>query len=247
MKLVIANTSIHQDAEGRYSLNDLHRASGGEDRHKPANFLRTDHTQEMIEEINRCSEMSNAISVKQGGRNQGTYACKEMVYAYAMWISAEFHLHVIRAYDALVQGGSNPTKGVGNPSSATRAHLMVVEAMQKIGVRPEMAMAVALQAIHQDTGLTTECYRQALPAIEDVCNLNQKQLGDMLGVSAREVGKLLREAGLMEDDESGQRIVTKKGQKFGEMKPYRHGNGHCGYEPRWNPSVADYLTKEVAN
>lgn len=50
----------------------------------------------------------------------------------------------------------------------------------------------------------------------------------------------------MEDDESGQRIVTKKGQKFGEMKPYRHGNGHCGYEPRWNKGVLDFLTRDIS-
>jgi phage anti-repressor protein len=128
----------------------------------------------------------------------------------------------------------------------TRSYKIIADMMVKMGVKPEMAAAAMLQALHTDAGATIEPFRLALPAIEDVCNLNQKQLGDILGVSSREIGRLLRESGLMEDDESGQRIVTKKGKKFGEMKPYRHGNGHCGYEPRWNPSVADYLTRDIS-
>lgn len=44
------------------------------------------------------------VSVR-GGRQPGTFAIKELVYAYAMWISAEYHLKVIQAYDRLVTDG----------------------------------------------------------------------------------------------------------------------------------------------
>lgn len=49
--LVVANTAIRQDAEGRYCLNDLHKAAGGENRHRPSMWLENQQTQELVEEI----------------------------------------------------------------------------------------------------------------------------------------------------------------------------------------------------
>lgn len=96
------NQEIRRDKEGRYCLNDLHKAAGGEAKDKPANWLRLDKTKELIEEYSGCSGMSIAVSVVKGGAKQGTYVCKELVYAYAMWISAKFHLHVIQTFDKLI-------------------------------------------------------------------------------------------------------------------------------------------------
>jgi len=42
------------------------------------------------------------FKVVNGGPLRGTYACKQLVYAYAMWISPKFHIQVIRAYDSLI-------------------------------------------------------------------------------------------------------------------------------------------------
>ncbi|MGI2874093.1 KilA-N domain-containing protein [Vibrio fluvialis] len=92
---------------GLYSLNDLHKASGSASKHQPSFFLRNVQTKELIEEINRSANSQIACETFRGGCKQGTWVCKELVYFYAMWISAKFHLQVIRAFDALTQRRSS--------------------------------------------------------------------------------------------------------------------------------------------
>ena len=109
--LTILNKSIRSYGN-LYSLNDLHQASGGLDKHSPFRFMRNESTQELI------SEMKNEMNTKSGvqkeaqgsdlifktlrGRNiQGTWVCEELMLAYAMWISPKFHLIVLRAFLAM--------------------------------------------------------------------------------------------------------------------------------------------------
>ena len=94
-------TSEIRQHDGLYSLNDLHRASGNARKHQPAMFMRLETTRALSEEINS-TDSQICTKVVRGGRG-GTYVCKELVYAYAMWISPKFHLAVIRAFDALQQ------------------------------------------------------------------------------------------------------------------------------------------------
>ena len=104
--LIIGSTSVRQ-VGGLFSLNDLHRAAGGEDRHQPAFFMRRDETQELIAEI--CSadpQIKASETVRGRGKAQGTYACRELVIAYAAWISAAFHLQVIRVFLAQAAPGA---------------------------------------------------------------------------------------------------------------------------------------------
>lgn len=101
----VAGVSIRQDVEGRYCLNDLHKAAGGLKTHQPSDFLKTQQTKELIAELSN-SDYSRSLApvLSSAGRSGGTYVCKEMVYAYANWISPKFYLQVIRTYDALVTG-----------------------------------------------------------------------------------------------------------------------------------------------
>ena len=57
--LIISSKDI-RTLDGLYSLNDLHKAAGASQKHKPANFMRLETTQELIAEIERCSDLSIA-------------------------------------------------------------------------------------------------------------------------------------------------------------------------------------------
>ncbi|HCB0825977.1 TPA: KilA-N domain-containing protein [Klebsiella pneumoniae] len=98
--LAIEGIFVRRDSAGRFCLNDFQRAAGGEERHNPNRWLRSEMSAQLIAELT--PDMAFApVDVVRGGINPGTYACKELVYAYAMWISAAFNLKVIRTFDAV--------------------------------------------------------------------------------------------------------------------------------------------------
>lgn len=105
-QIIISDIGIRQDSCGRYSLNDLHKSAGGLPKHAPAQWLRIDQATDLINAIINMQICTFKPVDSYKGRYGGTYVCKELVYAYATWISPEFFLKVIRAYDALVTGNA---------------------------------------------------------------------------------------------------------------------------------------------
>ena len=95
--LAILNTSI-RTYENLFNLKDLHIASGNEKKHEPNRFVRLNTTKNLIAEIEKDNQ--HALKIIRG-TNGGTYACEELVIAYAMWISPQFHLVVLRAFMAM--------------------------------------------------------------------------------------------------------------------------------------------------
>jgi hypothetical protein len=101
--LDIIGTQIRADAHGRYSLNDLHRASGGAKKHQPSDFLRTSSAKGLTDALNAEPGNPGAVEKARGGSAGGsTFVRRELVIAYAMWIDATFMLKVIRAFDGLL-------------------------------------------------------------------------------------------------------------------------------------------------
>jgi hypothetical protein len=66
--LCVANVAISQDAEGRFCLNDLHKASGGDKSTRPPLWLDNLGTRRLVEEIR------NRMNYKEEKRALGSQA-----------------------------------------------------------------------------------------------------------------------------------------------------------------------------
>ena len=145
--ITLFDTSIRQDAQGRFCLNDLHRASGGANRHRPSLWAKTEQSKELAQELSKAG--ITALVVTHGGTRQGVYVRRELIYAYAMWISAKFHLAVIRAFDAMqIQRVQQAVLPRPQPAYMREAWFAVLSHMAQQMVH--RALARALQ-IHEST------------------------------------------------------------------------------------------------
>lgn len=162
--LAILNTSIRTH-ESLFSLNDLHKASGGAEKHRPSLFIRLDTTQDLISEIQKEVKSTDLIFKTTGGRGlRGTYACEELMLAYAMWISPKFHLIVLRAF-----------LNLHKKTTALLPNTITPEQQQ--------AIQSAVQQAHHRTGLHwQEIYRQLKQAfkVAKYDQLPQDQFGNAM-------------------------------------------------------------------
>lgn len=58
----ISDSNILRDSEGRYSLNGLHRASGGNPSKRPNEWCRLKNTQELVTEFN-CGDSHSLVPI----------------------------------------------------------------------------------------------------------------------------------------------------------------------------------------
>lgn len=158
----IANVDISQDAAGRYRLNDVHVASGSEPRHAPPLWTNNQGTQELISELRKPlisadigitgSAIEPIVTMKGGNGVQGTFAVKELVYIYSMWISPIFHLHVVRTFDATV---NRQPMTLGEQCLASAQAIVAIEREQARMARDLKQVNQRLDMLDGDTGYAT--------------------------------------------------------------------------------------------
>ena len=141
----VANVAIRQ-FDNLYSLNDLHKAAGGENRHKPSLWANNNQTLDLIAEIEKAG--IPAIQKKQG---LGTFVSKELVVHYGMWMSPAFSLKVIRAF-LDTQGDVS-----GSPKLETQTTIDerrgLVDAVKLLVVRCGIDYSAAYRMVHQRFGV----------------------------------------------------------------------------------------------
>lgn len=105
---VIAGISIPVDSEGRYNLNALHKASGGNTNKAPAQWMRTQQSREIVQEVIDMQICTSPIDSVKGGLTQGTFAHELLAVSYAGWISPKFQLQVNQAFLDMKSGKLKP-------------------------------------------------------------------------------------------------------------------------------------------
>ena len=241
--ITIANTLIAVDKEGRFCLNDLHKAAGAESRHQPAFFFRRPEIQELEAELNSAPTQSLSTITTQG-RNGGTFVCKELVYAYAMWISPKFHLEVIRTFDAVATGQvpAAPKPSAISPAKEFRAIFGIA---RLIGLDKNAAAISANQGTAVLTGVNMlqlmERTHLATPSQE--IYYTPTELGSRFVKSAKDFNQLLAQAGLQEQI-AGHWVPTAKGRAHAVVLDT--GKAHFSGTPIQQVKWRDSVLAEVA-
>ncbi len=165
---------------------------------------------------------------------------KEAAKRFKRWVTSEV-LPTLRRTGHYAMPGTLYTLPAPTQDRVS-AILLIGEAIARVpGVKPGIAAAATLDCIRENTGLTTERLRHALPsAHEPACALNATQLGKALHRSARAMNQALASNGLQFRNDRDEWELTDAGRVWGEALPYAR-NGHSGYQLLWNPAVADVL------
>lgn len=260
--IIIANQVIRQDESGLYCLNDLHKASGGLNKHQPRYWVANAQTKELIDELQ--TDSGNPLSVQKGGSGQGTYACKELVYAYAMWVSPRFHVHVLRTFDAVVMQkqavGQDFAQGAFQDFQVTRLELVqTVGDMTEAGLRvaglmgfdgnPARFHADKLVKKQIGIGPLELLGIDALPAAVEDLAYTPTALGKRFDVTANQFNKLLEKAKLQTPAPAGHNslrwLPTEEGKQHSKLVETgrKHSDGAPVVQLLWKESALEVLRR----
>lgn len=246
--LTVLGTKIRRDEDGRYNLNDCHKAAGAEAKDAPGQWLRTDKAQDLIRVMETMQNCTVSPTASKEGRGGGTYVAEELVYAYAMWISAEFNLTVIRAFRDLVVGKVPPVAN-SNAASLGRDFRGFFSIARLIGLDQNQAALSAARGVKALTGtdpLAVMGLTLIAPQQEHHLTASDigKELGGLSGIAANQ---MIAERGYQvgKRDAKGRTYwePTEKGKPFAVFVDTgkKHSNGSPVRHLRWAAGLISEL------
>jgi hypothetical protein len=134
--LAVFETDVHLDADGRFSLNDIHKAAMAKghatDSQRPANFLKSAPVSAYIQEIDRdATGIASVLSLK-GGKHQGTYAVRLVALRYAGWLSPKVEVEVYDTFDRFLRADESLTNNLIDRHSQEELKRLAVRAQGRL-------------------------------------------------------------------------------------------------------------------
>ena len=226
---VIAGVSITTDKEGRYNLNALHKASGGEKKNNPSYWLSLQGTQELILELEQqLSDTEISVSVVQsikGGTHQGTFAHELLAVSYAGWISPKFQLMVNQVFLDYKKGElkniQKPFKSYLPEYRQAKAMELSVRALDKMFSNLPHLSEQSKQAIYADT-INPIAGKNVipLPKLENK-TFSASDVGNMLNISSNMIGRIANRLNL-KTDEYGIFVLDKSRSSDKQVETFRY-------------------------
>lgn len=108
--------TLTPDSSGRYNLNTIHEVVGKKVGDKPSNFIRLNTTKLLVSQLQK-TESHEVVKTTRGRTNGGTWAERKVVFAYASWISAQFHEIVLEAFGEAVDGNGDGAVAVARTAA----------------------------------------------------------------------------------------------------------------------------------
>lgn len=257
-ELTILSTSIRQDAEGRYSLSDCWKASGKDKKNQPSKWFEAEKTQEFLRVLGGDPEnRATPVSLVTTGPNEGRgyWADRKAVIHYATWISADFYLTVISAFDALITGqipnAAPKAKQFDRITLLRKAialHGSTLAYHKRQGMDLTQARLKANATVLDQMGidLPKELGWQPQPLAVQERTMNATQIGAELGIKNTQVNQLLADQGYHTGlRDAKQRRVwkpTNKGMPFGRYEDKAKAHSAGTVQPWvWYPSIVEEL------
>ena len=245
---IIAGIEITTDAQGRFSLNALHKAhlklnpEMHPDSKRPADWLKLNSTEELINELSKRENIPFKVVTPNKGRYGGTFAHELLAISYAGWISPKFQLEVNQAFIDYKTGHLQPAAPALPPLAAPVLKDQL-DAYALLGAPLHYAQIEAVKYVRNTTGvdysvaLTYAPAQNAIPPEEVM--LEPTELGRRHGMSAIALNRLLADHGYQKKGESGWE-PTELGKAYCEKHSWSK-KAKSGYNLKWRADLVDSL------